>query len=128
MAALMLARLAAAPVDPYGADGAAWLEHHERVNVAFAFSELPVDQAINNSDGAFPPGLHLVSLLFGELEFDEAAVAATSLVSWLLLALAIGGCVRELSGTGTCSRSASCSGCSCRSTTRQRSGTTSTSR
>jgi len=98
MAALMLARLAAAPVDPYGADGAAWLEHHERVNVAFAFSELPVDQAINNSDGAFPPGLHLVSLLFGELEFDEAAVAATSLVSWLLLALAIGGCVRELSG------------------------------
>lgn len=98
MSALLIGRLSVAPVDPYGADGAAWLEHQERVEVALAFQEMSVAEAVRFADGAFPPGLYLISLLPGYLGFDEGVVAGASLVWWLLLALAIGGCAKALSG------------------------------
>ncbi len=61
LVAALLLRLSGAPIDPYLADGAAWLEHVTRMDTADTLERLPFLESLRKSDGAFPLGLHLLT-------------------------------------------------------------------
>lgn len=65
---VLVARAVAAPVDPYGSNGAAWMEHLQRLNAAWELPEaLPpggefMHHWLARLDGGFPPMLHLLAV------------------------------------------------------------------
>ncbi len=102
VAAIVWLRLALDGVQPYGADGAEYIEHAARLAVLRTVQDLglfPPWTLLVASDGAFPPLMHLSMLVPGALFGHEAGVAAATGVGWLLLlAFAVGWTVAGLTG------------------------------
>lgn len=88
--AFVQARISLSDVQRYGDDGAPWIEHTERLQVLQALRS-PGAGWFERLDGAFPPGMHLVSAAlwpFGA-GLGDIAVTRTSVLWLLLLATAV---------------------------------------
>ncbi|HCP47514.1 MAG TPA: hypothetical protein DIU15_15845 [Deltaproteobacteria bacterium] len=102
--AVVLARVSASPMQPYGSDSAEYIEHHARMTTLLAWAEFQryddFEAFLHSIDGSFPPVLHLVTLVLGSLSgHAEQEVIWTGLV-WLgLLAVSVGASGWLLSGS-----------------------------
>lgn len=102
VALIVQARLSRAGLQPYGFDGAEFIEHRDRLAVALALrdvGETGLREAIIAADRDFPPLVHVVTTVLAG-PFGHGAVAATRTgVLWLvLLAGAAAGVAWVLSG------------------------------
>lgn len=91
MLGILYARLLAAPLSPYGEEGAEYLEHSDRLATVLAWRRglgepLELLRAV---DHAFPPGIHAVGAPFGAMFGHEAEVVSLVAPLFLLL-LALG--------------------------------------
>ncbi len=101
VSSIVLLRLSAEPMQPYGGGSAHYLEHHDRLLVGSALKDLgeaPLARVLTEADTGFPPLVHLVSAaasaVFG---WGLHGVLWTG-VFWLgLLGLAVGWCASSLS-------------------------------
>lgn len=85
VAVVVVLRVLATGIQPYGTDGAAWIEHVARVQTAMEVRDGHPDM-LDRMDGEFPPGLHLVTLpLSAALGHDAAVGVALTGVLWMLL-------------------------------------------
>ena len=95
-------RLALDGIQPYGADGAQYIEHAARLAVLGTVQDqglFPPWGLLVATDGAFPPLMHLVTLGPGALSGHGAGSAAATGVGWLLLlAFAVGWSTAGLTG------------------------------
>ncbi len=93
---LILSRICAQPIQPYGASGAHYIEHEERLLLvqkwrAGQFDSLP-DFLIQADGMSYPPMLHLLTSCAGSVTGHAAEqVLWTGLVWFMLLALALAG-------------------------------------
>jgi len=95
VSAVVLLRVSASPIQPYGSDAAEYIEHHARMTTLLAWAEFQREgdfraflQAI---DGSFPPALHLITITLGSLGGHAAHDVAWTGLLWLgLLALSVG--------------------------------------
>ncbi len=89
--AFVQARISLSDVQRYGDDGAPWIEHTERLAVLEALQGGPRAGFFADLDGAFPPGMHLVSAALNPLGagLSDLAVTRTSILWLFLLALAV---------------------------------------
>jgi len=117
LAAILLSRFAEAPMQPYGADAAHYIEHNARLDVLQTLRELQlwrggsdtIRTMIEDLDGSFPPVLHLATLALGSVSGHAAeSVLWTGLVWLLLLAAAVAGIARQLSASRTAAAAAFC--------------------
>jgi hypothetical protein len=87
-------RLARDGVQPYGADGAQYIEHAARLAVLRTVETVGPFRPwrlLVASDGSFPPLMHLLSVVPGSIFGHGAGVAAATGFGWLLLlAFAVG--------------------------------------
>ena len=85
---ILALRLSGSPVTAYGEDGAAWIEHIQRLELVLAWRDHgPTDliEFVRSADDYFPPGLHLVtSVLTAPFGHSLASAVATGPL-WLLL-------------------------------------------
>lgn len=102
VSAILITRMHVQPVQPYGSNGAEWIEHAARLEVLQAWQRggdaVERIQAVDAAVGTHPPGLHLLTLLAGQ---SAEEVLWTGLL-WLgLLSLGLGLTAHALApGTG----------------------------
>jgi len=117
LSAILGARISAAPMQPYGADTAHYIEHTARLDVLQTLRELELGEGksdtirtmIEDLDGSFPPLLHLVTAALGALTGHAAEDVLWSGLLWLLLlAAAVGGIARYVSGSRLAAAAALC--------------------
>lgn len=94
LSVIVLVRLADAPMQPYGSDSAQYIEHLTRMETLQAWVD-PGDEGLlgflRRADGAFPPLMHLVTLLVGSISGHAAENILWTGLLWLqLLALSVG--------------------------------------
>ena len=96
------ARIALDGVQPYGADGAEYIEHSARLAVLqHVRGAVWTDpwRLLTGADASFPPLLHLSTIPFGALFGHGAGGAIATQIGWLLLlAVAVGVSASELVG------------------------------
>ena len=89
-------------VQPYGADGAQYIEHAARLAVLHTVDvvgPLHPGRLLVASDASYPPLAHLLTLIPGSVFGHSAGVAAATGVAWLLLlAFAVGWTAAGISG------------------------------
>ena len=99
----MVWRRAAEGIQPYGRDGAAWIEHAERLAFVQAWhrrQELGLRPWLDEIDGLYPPGLHAVTSVWGAFVGHGAAEVGWTGALWLLLlAAAVAATTREVGGS-----------------------------
>lgn len=104
VSALVLGRVAVDGVQPYGTDGAHYIEHVARLAALDhwrASEQSNLWASLLAADGSFPATLHYLTLPLGALFGHGTGVAAASGLLWLLLlAAAVGWLGRRLSGRG----------------------------
>jgi len=93
--ALVLVRISASPMQPYGSDSAEYIEHHARVTTLLAWADFQRQgdsrAFLQTVDGSFPPLLHLVTVAMGSLTgHSERDVLWTGLLWLALLAASVG--------------------------------------
>jgi len=94
LSVVLLVRMVGAPMQPYGSDSAQYIEHLTRMETLQAWAE-PGDEGLlgflRRADGAFPPLMHLVTLLAGKASGHAAEHILWTGLLWLqLLALSVG--------------------------------------
>jgi hypothetical protein len=103
---LVGARIHAQPIQPYGSNGAAWIEHAVRLQVRDAVTccgggPLRILQRADDAVISHPPGLHLFTTLVGEVTGHRAEAVLWTGPAWLLLlAFGVAVCARRVSGRG----------------------------
>ena len=103
---LVGARIQAQPIQPYGSNGAAWIEHAVRLQVRDAVtccggSPLRILRRADDAAISHPPGLHLLTSLVGEVTGHRAEAVLWTGPCWLLLlAFGVAACARRISGRG----------------------------
>jgi hypothetical protein len=88
---LVALRLAVDGIQPYGTDGAEYIEHTARLETLRLWregGERGLWTRLVETDGSFPAGLHLLTLPLGALIGHKAVFAAASSLGWLLVLLA----------------------------------------
>jgi hypothetical protein len=104
VSALLLWRIASSGVQPYGADGAQYIEQFERLRVLAVARSRGIGHPLRlmfDADGSFPPLLHLLTVGAGALIGHGTSAAAACSIGWLLLlAGAAAACARTLGGRG----------------------------
>ncbi|MCP4872749.1 MAG: hypothetical protein GY898_29000 [Proteobacteria bacterium] len=85
---LILARHRRDPVEAYGEHGAEWIEHFDRLGALLVWRSNTGSflDFLSNSDGPYPPALHILTLPFG---IEAEAVVWTGLGWWILLAVGV---------------------------------------
>jgi hypothetical protein len=100
--AIVWIRLAVDGVQPYGTDGAEYIEHLARLRLVEQWrwlEGLNLWRLLVEADGAFPAGLHLLTLPIGWIFGHQAGPAAATGALWLLLlAFAVGVVAARLDG------------------------------
>ena len=89
-------RLGVDGIQPYGTDGAEYIEHTARLETAALWTEHATSglwTRLVRTDGAFPAGLHLVTLPFAGVFGHSAEAASATGIGWFLLLLAAVGAV-----------------------------------
>lgn len=82
-------RIALGGVQDYGTDGAAWIEHVNRLDILETLGDPNTPDLVDAIDGEFPPGLPLLTLFWGAVFGHGARATLWTGPGWLLL-LAIG--------------------------------------
>ena len=95
VAGLLLARLARAPMQPYGSDSAHYIEHEARLKIADLLAQRAQSgywwDVLGDIDGFFPPLLHLVTLTLSPVTGLRAEdIAWTGLLWWAVLGACVG--------------------------------------
>jgi hypothetical protein len=111
---VVFSRISRSLVQPYGVDGAEYIEHLSRLEVLIAFRQLLDSRDflafLREADNAFPPLLHLLSLPFGAVLGHRAEDALLVGPLWLVvLAAATGLVAGRLSGSSRAAAAAASS-------------------
>ncbi|MEE2829134.1 MAG: hypothetical protein VX498_08095 [Myxococcota bacterium] len=110
VAALVLGRVAVDGVQPYGTDGAQYIEHVARLQALEywrSFDGMNLWRLLVEADGSFPATLHFMTLPVGAALGHSARIAAATAVVWLLLlAWSVAWFARLLSGREELGRAA----------------------
>ena len=88
LTSILLVRFARSPLQPYGDDGAYYLEHIERLSVLEAWQTsgwLAPASFLREADREYPPVLHVVALAQGALFGHDAETASLLMLAWMLL-------------------------------------------
>jgi len=107
-AGFALHRIARTPFTPYGDFGAAHLEHEVRLAAVLAWREETGSFAdkLLAVDGQYPPLLHVLTMPLSFGGYEVADVAWTGLLWLALLAAAVAGCARAITGSGVAASAA----------------------
>ena len=115
--AIMLLRMDRQPLQPYGTDAAHYIEHTARLDLVQTLAKADfgphggdtIGSFIEDLDGSFPPLLHLVTAAAGAMgSHSVAGVQWMGLLWLLLLAAAIAGIARTLTGSNAIAAASCC--------------------
>ncbi|MBJ95894.1 MAG: hypothetical protein CMP23_15640 [Rickettsiales bacterium] len=117
LATIVLLRIQAQPMQPYGTDAAHYIEHSARLDLLDTVDRVDfgphssddLRSFVEDLDGSFPPLLHLVTAALGEFSSHSAEGILWSGLLWLsLLGLSTAGVAFLLSGSSLASAATFC--------------------